>query len=75
MEALLLDNKEGTLVTLVNWTNRPVVEGLEVRVRTRAAPGEIYSVAAQQKLVGNFEKGVTTFTVNLADADYVMLKK
>jgi len=75
VEALLLDNPQGTLVTLVNWTNQPLVESLTVTVRLPSAPREIFSVARQKKLASQFEGGQLTFTVDLADADFVMLKK
>jgi len=75
VEALLLDNPQGTLVTLVNWTNEPVVESLNVSVRLPSAHREVFSVVRQEKLDSHFERGRLTFTINLTDADFVMVKR
>lgn len=75
VEALLLDNDQGTLLTLVNWTNESSLGGLQVRVRMRAAPREVFSVSGQKNLPSHFADGQLTFTTDLGAADFVMLKK
>jgi hypothetical protein len=75
VEAFLLDNAEGTLLTLINWTNAPSVEDLEVSVKLPSPPREAFSVTHQKTLAGTYERGRYTFTFDLPEADFVMLKK
>jgi hypothetical protein len=35
----------------------------------------VFSVARQEPLPAEFQQGTLTFTTNLADADFVMVKK
>jgi hypothetical protein len=74
VEAIVLDNKNGTLVTLVNWTNTPL-KNLQVQVRLDKVPAQVRSVRWQKGLTSSFANGVLTFTVDLEDADYIMLPK
>ncbi|MCA9268324.1 MAG: hypothetical protein KDA41_07625, partial [Planctomycetales bacterium] len=74
VEALLLDGKAGTLVTLVNWTNEKHVGDLNVRVKMKQAPREVFSVARQAKLEFTFNDGVLEFATGVDDADFVILK-
>jgi len=69
------DNPQGTLVTLVNWTNQPLVNSLTVTVRLPSAPHEVFSVARQEKLASQFEGGQLTFSIDLADADFVRVMR
>jgi hypothetical protein len=75
VESLILDNQQGTLLTLVNWTNDASLRELDVRIRMKTAPSEVFSVVANEKLPFEFADGHVTFKTDLDAADYVMLKK
>ncbi len=74
VEAVVLDHKDGTLVTLVNWTNAPRKD-LSIRVRLTAAPKQVRSVSGQKTIPSTFADGVLTFRVDLTEADFIMLPK
>jgi hypothetical protein len=74
VEAVVLDHKDGTLLTLVNWTNGPV-RGLKVTVKLPAAPKAVRTVAGQKSLPMEFGQGAVTFTTDLDDADFILLPK
>lgn len=74
VETIITDHPQGTLVTLVNWTNDPI-DDLEVSVRLPFKPQTAHSVAAQKNLATTAEKGIVTFRTSLSDADYVLLLK
>jgi hypothetical protein len=74
VEAIVLDGKAGTLLTLVNWTNGPV-KGLDVRVAMDAAPKEVRSVSQQRVIPAQFNQGVLSFRIDLDEADYVLLPR
>ncbi len=75
VESLLLENEKGTCLTLVNWTNEPSLNGLEVSVRLAAEPSEVYSVVQGRKLPAEYSEGRLTFTTNLEAADFLLLKR
>ena len=73
VEALVIDSTGGTLVTLTNWDNDPLVD-LAVSVKLPAAPRFIRSVQQQRELKGwNFRDGRVHFTTDLEWADYILL--
>lgn len=74
VESIVLDHKDGTLLTLVNWTNAPVKD-LEVQVRMKDAPKTVRTVSGQRNLAFTAKDGVVTFRLDLAEADYVLLVK
>jgi hypothetical protein len=74
VESIVLDHKDGTLLTLVNWTNAPV-KNLEMRVRMKDAPKTVRTVSGQRNLAFTAKDGVVTFRLDLAEADYVVLRK
>lgn len=74
VEAIVMDHKDGTLVTLVNWTNVPVKE-LRVSVRLSARPRDVRSVQRQRALPFEFEGEAATFRVDLDEADYILLPR
>ena len=74
VEAVVIDHKDGTLVTLVNWTNAPI-KGLPVTLRLPAAPSEVRSVSGQKALASKYDEGAVTFTVDLDEADYILLPR
>jgi hypothetical protein len=73
VESIVLDHKDGTLLTLVNWTNTPVKD-LEVQVRMKDAPKTVRTVSGQRNLDFTHKDGVVTFRLDLAEADYVVLR-
>jgi hypothetical protein len=73
VESIVVDHKEGTLVTLVNWTNGPV-KNLEVQVRVKDAPKTVRTVSGQRNLDFTHKDGVVAFRLDLAEADYIVLK-
>jgi len=73
VEALVMDSSKGTLLTLVNWDNKPL-RRLVVKVRMNKAPKLVRSVQQQRQLKGwTFRDGVLTFTTSLEWADYFLL--
>jgi hypothetical protein len=73
VEALLLDNKAGTLLTLINWTNQPTVRDLQVTVRLNGPPKEVRSVTGNRQLQWEFERGQLSFAVDVDAADFIMI--
>lgn len=74
VEAVVMDHADGTLVTLVNWTNGPVAK-LAVSVKLDRAPTSARSVSGQKAVEVKHEAGVARFTIDLAEGDFVMLAK
>jgi hypothetical protein len=74
VESIVLDHKDGMLLTLVNWTNEPLKE-IEVQVRMQEAPKKVRSVSGQREIPFTAKDGVVTFKVPLSEADYVLLSK
>lgn len=73
-EGVLIDSPKGTLLTLVNWTNAPL-KSLSVRVQLPARPSDVRTVAGQKTLPARFEDGTLSFTIDLDEADFVLLPK
>ncbi|MFO0825207.1 MAG: hypothetical protein U0792_19160 [Gemmataceae bacterium] len=74
VESIVLDHKDGMLLTLVNWTNEPLKE-IEVQVRMQEAPKKVRSVSGQREIPFTAKDGVVTFKLPLPEADYVLLSK
>jgi hypothetical protein len=74
VEATVIDKGEGTLVTLTNWNNAPV-KGVTVNVKMPAAPKSARLVSAQKAVPVTYADGVASFTVDLTEADYVLLAR
>jgi len=72
VEAVVIDKAQSSLVTLTNWTNAPL-KGLKVSVKMAKAPKSARLVGAQKKIPLTYENGLATFTINLQEADYVLL--
>jgi hypothetical protein len=75
VEAFLLDNPQGTLLTLINWTNQPTIRNLDVTVKLKAKPSTVFSVVSNRRLPAQFDQRKLSFTIDLPEADFVMLKK
>jgi len=74
VEAQVIDNSNGTLVALTNWTNGPVKD-LKVCVKMKAKPSDVRSVTQQKSLTSDFSGGTLTFTIDLDEGDFVLLPK
>ncbi|MFN4260552.1 MAG: beta-galactosidase trimerization domain-containing protein [Gemmataceae bacterium] len=74
VEAVLIDHPQGTLLTLVNWTNGPVRD-LQVRVHLPDCPKDVRSVTGQKSLRFAHDQGQLTFTMDLAEGDFVVMPK
>ncbi|MFP6901274.1 MAG: hypothetical protein VCA36_10045, partial [Opitutales bacterium] len=75
VESWLLDNKVGTLLTLVNWTNEKRLDSLEVRVRLPAKPAKVFSVTNQRPLPFEYADKTLRLTTTLEAADFIMVMK
>lgn len=75
VEAFLLDNPKGTLLTLINWTNEPHLSDVEVTVRLTAKPKRVFSVTRQQPLEFEFANGRLTFATELAEGDFITITR
>lgn len=80
VEAAVIDHKDGTLVTLLNWTNAPLKD-LEVTVRMKQSARDVRSVRLQKslphefKVFSGFKDLEAVFRLDLDDADYILLPK
>ena len=74
VEALVMDNPEGTLVTLTNWTNGPVKD-LKVTVKVWPKPKSVRSVTLQKEVPSEHARGTLTFEIDLAEADFILLAR
>ncbi len=74
VEGLVIDNAKGTLVTLINW-NDASAKAVTVQVRVPFQPTSARQVSAQKAVPVTYANGVATFTVDLAQAEYVLLNK
>ncbi len=74
VEAVVMDNAKGSVVTLVNWTEKPIA-GLQVQVRMPAKPAKVRSVQNGKDLTVDYKDGVLTVTTDLEWADYILLFK
>jgi hypothetical protein len=74
VEAVVIDHPDGTLLTLVNWTNAPI-KSLPVSVRLEKAPASARSVSGQKAVSVKYADGVASFTLELAEGDFVLLAK
>jgi hypothetical protein len=74
VEAVVMDNAKGTVVTLVNWTQQPIA-GLQVQVRMPAKPSKVRAVQAGKDLPVEYKDGILTVTTDLEWADYLLLFK
>jgi len=74
VECIVLDNENGSLLTLVNWTNAPLKD-IEVKVRMARKPRQVRSVQQQKEVASTYADGVLTMKLDLEWADYVLLPK
>ena len=74
VEGIVIDHPQGTLLTLVNWTNAPI-QGLKVAVRLPATPKSVRSVTGQKPVPVSYASGVASLTLDLAEGDFLLLSQ
>jgi hypothetical protein len=75
VETVVIDHPAGTLLTLVNWTNKPV-EKLRVQIRLPVAPAGVRSVSLQRALPFTAtDEGVIFELPALPEADYLLIER
>lgn len=74
VEGLVIDTAKGSVITLVNWTDKPIA-GLQVVVRMPASPIKVRSVQNAKDLKVTYANGAATFTTDLEWADYIVIPK
>lgn len=74
IEGLLIDHERGTLVTLINW-NDARAKAVSVKVRVPFKPKSARAVEGQKNLDVTYADGVASFTIDLTQADYVLLTR
>jgi len=73
VEAVVIDHRQrGTLVTLINWSNRPI-KALQVYLKLPAAPKTVRSVQQQKDVAWSFGSGMVNFATDLDAADFFLL--
>lgn len=73
VESIVMDNTNGTVLTLVNWTNQPVETTVNLSLDFN--PKEIRCVSTQKAIPFKQEGNIVTFSVRLKDADYYTILK
>jgi hypothetical protein len=74
VEVLLLDSKAGTLLTLINWSDKPAT-ACPVTVRMPFAPKSARDIRTGKEVKVTYADGVARFTVDLSDATFVTLAR
>jgi hypothetical protein len=74
VESIIIDNTQGSLLTLTNWSNAPV-KNLKVEAVLSFAPKSAKSVQSGKTLPVTYADGKATVTLDLAEADYVVFMK
>ena len=75
VEAVVLDNAKGTLVTLVNWTNEPSIEvTVKVKLPGKAAGRKVRSVEGDKAIEATVDGNTLTFTTTLNEADFITIQ-
>lgn len=74
VEAQVLDNDRGTLVTLVNWANEPA-KAVKVTLTLPFKPSVAKLVSTGKTIPFTHETGTAVFTLDVAEAEFVSLGK
>lgn len=74
VEAAVIDHTQGTLLTLANWSDSPA-KSVQVELRLPFKPKEVRSVQGQKALPHEYKDGLLTLTLDLVDADYLLVVK
>jgi hypothetical protein len=74
VETSIIDSPNGTLVTLVNWSDKPQKDA-NFEIRVPFVPKQVRSVQSQKNLEFRYKDGIASFVMDLTDADYVLITK
>ena len=75
VEGIAMDSPDGTLVTLVNWSNDVPLKKVQVQITSSFKPRTVRSVTLQKELEHKYENGVVTLSLELSEAEYLLLEK
>ena len=75
VEANVIDSPNGTLVTIVNWSNEPRIDDLIITLKLPFKPRHARSVEQQGNVKLDYANGIATITTDLTEADYILLPK
>ena len=74
VEALVRDNKTGTLLTLINWTNDAKVT-TKVALRLPYKPKTIRSISSGKTMTFDYRDGMLHLEATVTEADFVTIHK
>lgn len=74
VEGVVRDHADGSLLTLVNWEDHPLKEQ-PILVKSAFMPKEVRSIQQQKVIPFAYKNGELTFKIDLADADFIVIKK
>src|ERR1051326_3361413 len=74
VESQVLDNQTGTPLTLAHWANEPA-RAVKVTLTLPFKPGTARLISAGKTIPVSYEKGVAVFTLDVLEAEYVLLSK
>jgi len=74
VEALVRDNKAGTLLTLVNWTNEPKAT-VKVALRLAHEPKAVKSISRGETVKFDYRDGILYAELTIAEADFVTIRR
>jgi hypothetical protein len=74
LEALVIDGKAATLVTLINWSDTPA-KSATVQVRMPAAPKSARLVRTGKPLDVSFKDGVAEIKLDIAEGEMILLDR
>ena len=74
VEAVIIDNKQGSLLTLTNWSNAPL-KGVKIEAVLPFSPKSAKSIQSGKTLPVTYADGKATVTLDLTEADYVLFTK
>ncbi len=74
IEIQVLDNAKGTLVTLVNWAAQPS-KGAKITVKLPFKPSSAKLISAGKAIPVTYENNEVSFSLDVNEAEYVLLNK
>jgi hypothetical protein len=74
VEAIVRDHPEGALLTVINWENDRLQQ-VSASIPMPAKPREVRSVSQQKAIPFEYKDGTVTFKIDLADAEFIVIKK
>lgn len=74
VEGVIRDHNDGSLLTLVNWEDHPLKEH-PIMAMVPFEPKEVRSIKQQKAIPFAYRNGEVTFKIDLADADFIVIRK